>query len=142
VGIAVGLNACATLSDGQTIANPRFFREEEHALAIAQRKLSKADKGTPANRKRRTVVARVHERITWRRENFPQQHSRQMVKHNDRIAVEDLSIRTMVHNHCLAKSMHDVAWGPCAALLAITAGWAGRTSIAVNPAYTSQNCSG
>ena len=64
VGIDVGLKAFATLSDGQEIANPRFCRREEHALAKAQRRLSKEEKGTPERVKRRKGVARVHERMS------------------------------------------------------------------------------
>src|SRR6266700_2344302 len=47
VGVDVGLKTFAYLSDGTTIENPRFFREEQKHLAKAQRKLSKAQKGTP-----------------------------------------------------------------------------------------------
>src|SRR5437868_10126387 len=76
VGIDVGLKTFATLSDGQEIANPRFFRSEEKALAKVQRKHSKLAKGTPQRRKHRKAVARVHERVAWRRQNFTHQQSR------------------------------------------------------------------
>jgi putative transposase len=141
VGIDVGLKAFATLSDGQEIANPRFFRLEEHALAKAQRRLSKEEQGTAERAVRRKIVARVHERITWRRSDFTHQHSRRIVNTFDLIAVEDLSVNRMAHNHCLAKSIHDVAWSQFANLLAYKAAWAGRRFVAVNPAYTSQDCS-
>ncbi len=59
----------------------------------------------------------------------------------DLIAVEDLSVNRMTHNHCLAKSIQDAAWSQFAALIAYKAAWAGRQYIAVNPAYTSQDCS-
>ena len=141
VGIDVGLKTFATLSDRQTIANPRFFRREEHALAKAQRRLSKEEKGTPERAKRRRVVARVHERTRWRRGDFAHQHSRRIVNQFDLIAVEDLSVNRMTHNHCLAKSIHDAAWNQFADLLSYKAAWAGRRYLAVNPAYTSQDCS-
>ncbi len=141
IGIDMGLKTFVTCSDENTIDNPRFFRVEEQTLANAQRKLSKEEQGTPPREKRRKVVARIHERIGWRRENFVHQHSRKIVNSYDVIAVEDLSINRMVHNHCLAKSIHDVAWGQFAELLHIKAAWAGRAFIAVNPAYTSQDCS-
>ena len=57
------------------------------------------------------------------------------------VAVEDLAVNRMVHNHCLAKSISDAAWAAFSDLLAYKAGWAGRQFIAVNPAYTSQQCS-
>ena len=141
VGIDVGLKTFATLSDGQEIANPRFFRVEERALAKAQRRLSKEEQGTPESAKRRKVVARVHERVAWRRGDFAHQHSRQITDTFDLIAVEDLAVNRMTHNHCPAKSIHDAAWSQFASLLSYKAAWAGREYVAVNPAYTSQDCS-
>jgi putative transposase len=141
VGIDVGLKTFATLSDGQEIANPHFFRREEHALAKAQRRLSKEEKGTPERARRRRVVARVHERTRWRRGDFTHQHSRRIIDQFDLIAVEDLAVNRMTHNHCLAKSIYDVAWSQFASLLSYKAAWAGRRYVAVNPAYTSQDCS-
>ncbi len=93
VGIDVGLKAFAYLSDGSHIDNPRFFRQEEKALAKAQRNLSKGAKGTPERAKRRQVVARIHERIRWRRENFVQQESRRLVDRFGLIAVEALVVQ-------------------------------------------------
>ncbi|HEY7340810.1 MAG TPA: RNA-guided endonuclease TnpB family protein [Ktedonobacterales bacterium] len=141
VGIDVGLKTFAMLSTGEEVANPRFFRQEEKALAKAQRRLSKAEKGTPEHMERRKVVARVHERIAWRRGDFTHQHSRRIVNACDLIAVEDLSVNRMTHNHCLAKSIHDAAWSQFTVLIAYKAAWAGRRYVAVNPAYTSQDCS-
>jgi putative transposase len=142
VGIDVGLKTFATLSTGDEVANPRFFRQEEQALATAQRRLSKAEKGTPERAKRRHVVARIHERIAWRRSEFAHQQSRRIIDTFDLIAVEDLSVNRMTHNHCLAKSIHDAAWSQFTVYLAHKAAWAGRRLVAVNPAYTSQDCSG
>jgi putative transposase len=148
VGIDVGLTAFATLSTNQmeeteeAIDNPRFFRAEEQTLAKAQRRLMQAEKGTPERAQRRKVVARVHERIAWRRDDFTHQRSRHIVNSFDFIAVEDLAVQRMMHNHCLAKSIQDAAWTQFAFLLAYKAAWAGRQYVRVNPAYTSQDCSG
>ena len=141
VGIDVGLKTFATLSDGQEITNPRFFRLEEKALAKVQRRHSKEEKGTPERARRRRVVARVHERVAWRRSDFAHQHSRRITDTFDLIAVEDLAVNRMTHNHYLAKSIRDAAWSQFAALLSYKAAWAGRKYVAVNPAYTSQDCS-
>ena len=141
VGIDVGLTTFATLSTGESIDNPRFFRQEEKVLARAQRRLSKEVKGTAKRRKRRKVVARIHERVSHRRGNFAHQHSRWVVNRFQVIAVEDLQVNRMVHNHCLAKSIMDAAWSQFAACLAYKAENAGRRFIAVNPAYTTQDCS-
>jgi putative transposase len=79
VGIDVGLTSFATLSNGEHIENPRFFKTEQNALAKAQRTLSAQEKGTPQRAKKRKVVARVHERIANRRNNFAHQLSRKLV---------------------------------------------------------------
>jgi putative transposase len=92
------------------MANPRFFRQEEKALAKAQRRVGKEEEGTPGRDTRRRVVARVHERTRWRRSDFANQHSHRIVNGCDLIAVEDLSVNRMTHTHCLAKSIHDAAW--------------------------------
>jgi putative transposase len=141
VGVDVGLYSFAALSTAEAIENPRFFRREEEALARAQRHHAQERKGTPQRRKRRKVVARVHERTRWKRQDFAHQHSRRLVNRFQVIAVEDLSVNRMVHNHCLAKSISDAAWAAFAAMLSFKAAWAGRSFIAVNPAYTSQDCS-
>jgi putative transposase len=141
VGIDMGLTTFATLSAGDTIANPRFFRREECALAKAQRRMSKAEQGTPSRAARRKVVARVHERIAWRRGDFAHQHSHRIVNAFDLIAVAELSVKQMTHHQGLAKSIHDAAWSQFADLLSYKAAWAGRRCVAVNPAYTSQDCS-
>ena len=79
VGIDLGIESFATLSNGEKIENPRFFRTDEKALAKAQRRLSKAEKGTPDRKKARKIVAHVHERIANRRLNFAHQTSRKVV---------------------------------------------------------------
>jgi putative transposase len=179
VGIDVGLATFATRPDGETIANPRFFRCEERALAKAQRQRQLAVDAHKATRagvtervkqahpelnetdlwqavsqdpeeraawrhrqKRRRVVARTHERTRWKREDFAHQQSRRLVNEFDVIAVEDLSVTSMIQNGRLAKSIQDAAWGRFATLIACKAAWADRRYIAVNPAHTSQDCSG
>ena len=141
VGIDVGLISFSTLSTGEATPCPKFLRTDEHDLKRTQRKLSAATKGTPERAKRRKIVARVHERISNRRSNFAHQESRKIVNRFDVIAVEDLSVNQMVHNHCLAKSIQDAAWSQFATHLTYKAAYAGRQYVAVNPAYTSQDCS-
>lgn len=141
VGIDVGLKTFATLSDGQEIENPRFFRKEEKALAKAQRNFSKAEKGTKERHHKRKIVARAHERAKWKRQDFIHQNSRRIINQFGTICVEDLHVNRMVHNHCLAKSIHDAAWSAFFDQLSSKAEGAGRQLVRVNPAYTSQTCS-
>ena len=141
VGIDVGINTFATLSDKKAIENPRFFREEEKDLVNVQRKLSKGKKGTKDRYKKRKVVARVHERIKFKRENFSHQESRKIVNEYGKIFVEDLNVNKMIKNKDLSKSISDASWSTFFSMLSYKAAEAGRTFMAVNPAYTSQTCS-
>jgi hypothetical protein len=118
---------------------PRCCRSAERALARVQRRLSNAEKGTSEHAERRTIVARVPERMAWRRGAFAHQHRRCLVTQCDRIAVEDVSVTRMRHSHCLATSRARAAWTPFATSLSYTAAWAGRRSVAVHPADTSQD---
>jgi putative transposase len=141
VGVDVGLESFATLSNGEKIKNPRFFRTDEKTLAKAQRRLSKAEKGSPERKKARKIVAHVYERITNRRLNFAHQTSRQLVDRFGTIVFEDLNITKMQKNHCLAKSIADVAWNMFITITGSKAGEAGSRVILVNPRNTSQRCS-
>lgn len=140
-GIDVGLTSFATLSDGTKVENPRFFRKEEKALAKAQRKLSAFEKGTPEYRKKKKVVTRIHERIANKRMDFAHKLSREWVNSFGIIAFEGLNIKQMQHNHCLAKSISDAAWGQLISYTSYKAEEAGRKCILVNPKNTSKMCS-
>ena len=142
VGIDVGLKTFAYLSTGEEIANPRFFHREAAALARASRKLSKAPKGSKQREKKRKVVARVHERIGNRRKNFIEQEVCKLLKRFGLLAVEALVVRNMVKNPKLAKSIADASWSMFFTRLLDKAEEAGRDVVRVNPAYTSQTCSG
>lgn len=145
VGVDVGLEKFATLSTGETVANPRFFRKDERALAKAQRKLCKTERGTPEPGtrwvKRRKVVAHIHERIANRRKDFAHKLSRRLVNEFGIIVFEDLSIARMIKNHCLAKSIGAAAWNQLATYTCYKAEEAGRTYIEVDPRGTSHRCS-
>lgn len=142
IGVDVGLKSFITLSNGDRIDNPRFFVHEEQDLAKAQRKLSKAEKGTPERTRALKVVRRVHERITNKRGDFVQKLSLKLVESYDLIVFEDLNIRGMVKNHCLAKHIADAAWNKLITTTSYKAEWAGKRVELVNPNGTSQICSG
>jgi putative transposase len=143
VGLDVGLKTFTYLSTGEEIPNPGFFRGEEVALARAQRKLSKArHAGSREREKKCKVVARVHERIRNRRNNFIAQEVCKLIKRFGLLAVEALVVRNMVKNPKVAKSIADASWSKFFAHLLCKAEEAGREVVRVNPAYTSQTCSG
>lgn len=138
LGLDVGINSFLATSDGDKVTNPRFFKQDSKALTKAQRKHSKTK-----SKQTRKVVARIHERISNRRDNFAHQLSRQFVNANDLLVVEDLNINRLKEDsyRVLNREISDVAWRSFTDKLVYKAEWAGKQVVKVNPAYTSQDCS-
>ncbi|MBM5805976.1 MAG: IS200/IS605 family element transposase accessory protein TnpB [Candidatus Verstraetearchaeota archaeon] len=141
VGVDVGLESFATLSNGEKIENPRFFRNEEKALARSQRRLSKEKEGSIKWYKHLKVIRRIHERISNKRLNFIHQESRKLVNRFGIIAFEDLNVKEMEQNHRLAKSIADASWSMFVNATKSKAEDAGSKVVLVNPVNTSQICS-
>ena len=144
VGVDVGLTHFATLSTGEHIPNPRFFRRDEKTLAKAQRRLSKYTKDTPEYRKQKRVIQHIHQRIANRRKDFAHKLSRCLVNDFQIIAFEDLDIRDMQNGNwrSMNKNISDAAWRQFRQYTAYKAEYAGRTCVAVDPRNTTQMCSG
>jgi putative transposase len=131
VGIDVGLKTFAMFSNGEIVANPRFFRRDEKALAKAQR-----------NGKKQAAV-RIYERIGNRRGNFAHQLSRQIVNTYDLIALEKLEIQDMQDGNFrgMNKSIADAAWRQLRQNILFKAESAGKECVEVDPRGTTQRCS-
>jgi putative transposase len=141
VGIDVGLNSYAVLSDGVRIRNPRFYRKEEKRLGLLQRGLSRKVRGSSNWVKAKTRVTRLDEKIGNRRTDFLHKASRKIADAYETVYVEDLKIGNLVKNHCLAKSISDAGWGSFISMIAYKAESAGGRLLKVDPRNTTQNCS-
>ncbi|MEG5063334.1 transposase [Microcoleus sp. B3-A4] len=141
IGIDVGLNHFYTDSDGQTVANPRYLRKSEKALKRLQRRVSRKKKGSGNRKKAINKLGRKHLKVTRQRKDFAIKTTPGVVKSNDFVAYEELQVKNMVKNHKLAKSISDAAWSQFAQWLEYFGKVYGKTVIAVNPQYTSQQCS-
>jgi putative transposase len=141
VGLDVGLLEFYTDSNGHTEPNPKFYRNGEKRLKFRQRRVSRKKKGS-ANRKRAiNKLGRVHLKISRQREEHAKRMARCVIQSNDLVAYEDLRVKNLVKNHCLAKSINDAGWYQFRKWLEHFGIKFGRITIAVSPAYTSQECS-
>jgi putative transposase len=141
-GIDRGLEAFATLSNGTRIFHPGWCRKAERALKTAQRPLSRRKKGSNRRRNAVKVLAKAHQKVRRQRQDFHHRTALALIQQNDTIYHEALQPANMVRNHHLAKSISDAGWGAFLIILTYKAACAGRRIVAVNPAYTSQTCSG
>ena len=145
LGLDVGLNHFYTDSEGNQIENPRYLRKDDQALKRLQKKLSRKHKrGQPQSKryhKNRIKLGRKHLKISRQRKDHAVKLARCVCQSNDLIAYEDLSVKNLVKNHCLAKSISDAGWTQFREWLEYFARLFGKQVVAVAPNYTSQDCS-
>ena len=139
IGIDVGLESFAVLSDGTTIQNPRYYRKAQAALRQAQRRVARRKKGSHRRRKAVMILKKIHQHIANQRSDFQHKLSHQIVQDFGFIAIEDLNVKGLAGG-MLAKSVHDVGWAAFFSKLLYKAENAGRTLIAIDPSGTSQTC--
>lgn len=141
VGLDVGLNSFYTDSSGLGVENPRFYRTGEAKLKRSQKRVSRKVKGSKNRIKQRTRLGKIHLKVSRQRKDHAIKLALSVIKSNDLVAYEDLRVKNMVRNHCLAKSINDAGWYQFRTWLEYFGKVFGRVTIEVNPAYTSQECS-
>ena len=139
VGIDMGLEYFATLSTGETIENPRWFRTSEKQLAKLQKVRARCRKGSKQYRYLTDQIRRCHQKITHQRRDFHHQLSRQLVDRYGVIFVERLNIKGLAKSH-VSKSMADAGWDQFLFMSAYKAAWAGGEQVEVDARGTSQLC--
>jgi putative transposase len=141
IALDVGLQSFYTDQNGNRVENPRFLKKGEKKLKQIQRRLSRKQKGSSNKRKAGQRLAKAHLKISRQRKEFAKRVAYSVIHSNDVIVYEDLRIKNLVKNHCLAKSINDAAWYQFRLWLEYFGVKYGKVTIAVPPQYTSQNCS-
>lgn len=139
IGVDVGLESFAALSDGTEIGNPRHLQCGLARLRRAQRKLSRRKRGSKRRGTAAVLVAKANRKIRNQRAAFHHEVSRWLLDRYGLIAVEDLNIKGLSRG-MLARPVADAGWNSFFAKLSYKAECAGRELVKVNPHGTSQTC--
>lgn len=141
VGIDLGIKSSIVISNGEVIKNPHFDKKSERKIRHLQRKLAKAKKGGSRYEKVRIQLAAAHEKLGNRRNNFLHQVSHRLVRDYDIICMENLNIKGMQKNHCLAGALVNQALGTLTKMIEYKAQWYNRTVVKVGRFFpSSQLC--
>lgn len=132
VGLDAGITSLVTTSNGDKITNPKHFNRLYKKLRQVQKALSRKVKGSANRERARIQVARVQTQIADTRKDFLHKLTTQLVRENQTIAVEDLSVQNMVKNRKLARSISDAGWGELVRQLTYKCQWYGRTLVKID----------
>jgi putative transposase len=161
IGIDLGVTHLATLSNGEMIEHPGYYRRAEKTLEKRQRALSCKKKGSHRREKTKKLIGKAHRKIKNQRRDYLHKESRKLVNRYQMLVFEDIQVGNLTKKPKpkqddqgqylpngaaakggLSKSILDAGWGMFVALCRAKAEEAGRTLLKIDPKFTSQICSG
>ncbi|MER5933815.1 RNA-guided endonuclease TnpB family protein [Streptomyces sp. NPDC002054] len=146
VGLDLGLASLVTLDDGEKLAHPRLLKKYEKKLAGLQRELHRKRRGSKNREKVREKIARLYASIGDVRRDLLDQFTTRLVRENQVLVVEDLSIAGLMRPAVgkgrrrkarLNEAIRDAGWGELLKQLHYKCAWYGRTLVIVDKFFPS-----
>ena len=141
IGIDLGLNHLCIDSNNNKLDSPKFLRKSLKLLKKRQTQVSNQKKGSANRRKAVNRLARMHLKLSRQSKDFVVKTARTLCTSNNVIVLENLNVRGLVKNHKLALSISDVSWSIFREWLEYFGKIFDREIIAVDPKFTSLDCS-
>lgn len=140
VGFDFGLKKFMNGSDGIDIESPLFFKQNRNAIARANRKLSRKQKGSNNRKRARLALARLHRRTANQRSAFHWHIASRLVSEYSLICLEDLNLKAMQRMY--GRKSSDLGFADFVCKLKYMAGKTGSTVVEIDRFYpSSQLCS-
>ena len=127
VGIDLGIHRLATLSNGVTFSAPKPLQRLQRRLKRKQRAYSKKVKGSANAFKHRMEISRLHMHIANIRKDTLHKISTWLISQFREVGIEDLNVKGMMANHCLARAISDLGFYELRRQLEYKAKWRGGT---------------
>lgn len=142
IGLDLGIKDLIITSNGEKFENKRFIKSCEKRIKHLQKLYSRKRKGSTNCEKARVRLATAYEKLGNRRKDYLHKLTTGLVRANDIICIEDLSVRGMLKNHSLAKSISDCSFFMIRSMLSYKCDWYGRKLVVIDRwCPTSKRCS-
>lgn len=110
VGIDLGLKTALVLSDGTTFQAPSPLKNALKSLRRSNRRVSRRMKGSQNRKKAARILGRQHWKVAQIRKDWQHKTTTAIAKQYGIVGLEDLNVKGMLANHCLARAISDVGW--------------------------------
>jgi putative transposase len=137
VGIDLGVKDFVITSDGEVFENLHFKKSRATKIKRLQKQLSKKEKGSNNKNKARIRLAKAYKKINDKKQYYLHQITNALIDENQVICMEDLNVKGMLKNHCLAESIQEMNFGEFRRMLEYKAKWYNRKIVYVNRFYPS-----
>lgn len=133
IGIDLGIKTFITISNGDVFDSPKYLKKSLKKLKKIQRKYSHKKKGSNNKIKQKIKIAKLHEKISNRRNDFLHKTSTQLIndKQVNTYCIEDLDVIRMMKNCYFAQAISDAGWSTFISYLKYKADWANKNILQI-----------
>lgn len=137
IGLDLGIKDFIITSEGKTYENIKIKRNNDKKLVKLNRLLSRKQKGSKNKNKARIKLARFHEKLNNKKENYLHSVTNQLLNENQVIVIESLNVKGMMQNHKLAKSIQELSLYRFKEMLIYKSDWYGNSIVEIDRFYPS-----
>ena len=132
IGIDVGIKTFIVGSDGINFDNIKIRRNNEDKLKKLHQLHSRKENNSKNKEKSRIKLARFYEKLNNKKEYYLHSITNKLHNENQVIVIENLNVKGMIKNHCLAKSINELSLYRFKEILKYKASWYGRDIIEID----------